>query len=188
MHNPFFLNNNTVLVLFTMIDKNKYSNVKGIPNRMIDYFLKPSKADNKIHVYKDEKGKPFLKNSKCYISITHSNKIIICALSDINIGVDTEYRRSIDQGCFHFINRLYANYFKINNLRDWVRFECSLKLRNLRLESASKNEILIKDVFEGINFEELSINKDYITFISSCEKIKKITYKYIPSKNILNHE
>ena len=49
-------------------------------------------------VYKDNKGKPYLKDCNKYISISHSDEYVVVAIGDSNIGVDIQricYREKI---------------------------------------------------------------------------------------------
>lgn len=43
-----------------------------------------------------EKGKPYAKNLPVHFSISHSGDIVICAVSDCEIGIDVEKIRSIN--------------------------------------------------------------------------------------------
>ena len=44
----------------------------------------------KVELCADEKGKPYIKDADCHISISHSGNLVLCALSPCPIGVDVE--------------------------------------------------------------------------------------------------
>lgn len=45
----------------------------------------------------DKSGKPYLFNSKFYISLTHSKEYVGCALSDTRVGIDIEQIRQVKE-------------------------------------------------------------------------------------------
>ena len=50
-----------------------------------------------IVFYKNEHGKPYLKDLPCYFNISHSGDFVVCAVSEKNeIGIDIEKIRPID--------------------------------------------------------------------------------------------
>ena len=52
-----------------------------------------------------EYGKPHLKSEECYFSLSHSNDIVFCALSDKEIGADVQIRSNAKQA---LINRCFC--------------------------------------------------------------------------------
>ncbi len=50
---------------------------------------------SKIKFYYSEKGKPFVRDVDLFFNISHSYDIVICGISDENIGVDIEKIRPI---------------------------------------------------------------------------------------------
>lgn len=46
--------------------------------------------------YKNEHGKPYLKDLPCYFNISHSGDFVVCAVSENEIGIDIEKIRPID--------------------------------------------------------------------------------------------
>lgn len=56
---------------------------------MLDFILR----DNNIYdynVYYNEYGKPYLDNG-LYFNISHSKNVIVCVISDREVGIDIEY-------------------------------------------------------------------------------------------------
>ena len=49
-----------------------------------------------IVFYKNEHGKPYLKDLPCYFNISHSGDFVVCAVSENEIGIDIEKIRPID--------------------------------------------------------------------------------------------
>ena len=49
-----------------------------------------------IVFYKNEHGKPYLKDLPCYFNISHSSDFVVCAVSENEIGIDIEKIRPID--------------------------------------------------------------------------------------------
>ncbi len=49
-----------------------------------------------IVFYKNEHGKPYLKDLPCYFNISHSRDFVVCAVSENEIGIDIEKIRPID--------------------------------------------------------------------------------------------
>lgn len=45
-----------------------------------------------------ENGRPFLKDSKLFISISHSDEMVVCAVSDRAVGIDIERLKPIKAG------------------------------------------------------------------------------------------
>ncbi len=52
--------------------------------------------EEKIEFARTENGKPYALNADIYFNISHSKDIVICAVSDSEIGVDAELIRDID--------------------------------------------------------------------------------------------
>ncbi|PTT75371.1 4'-phosphopantetheinyl transferase family protein, partial [Chryseobacterium sp. HMWF001] len=116
----------------------------------------------KINIIKGKNGEPFIENSPYYISISHSHQLLICALSLEPIGIDLEMKKEIDEKCYRFINKLYQHIIPIHNMNDWVQLEALVKLLQLRLDDAYKNEINIHSFF----FENINIDNKYICTLS----------------------
>lgn len=47
-------------------------------------------------IVRNEHGKPFLKSGEVYFNLSHSGDMAVCALSDTEVGVDTERMKKAD--------------------------------------------------------------------------------------------
>ena len=114
-------------------------------------------------IFKTEKyGKSYISNHEdIYFNLSHSNKIVLCAISDMEVGADIEYNDpAIDLNIArnYFYNSEYENIMSAKNSSDeffkyWVLKESYMKYTglgmNLELDSF---EIMIKD--------EITVNKN----------------------------
>lgn len=79
----------------------------------------------------NEHGKPFLEHGP-FFSLSHSRKYAVLAVSDDEIGIDTEMNRDIDIGiikrCFTDDEAEFAVLSTENYLRIWTAKEAVLKL------------------------------------------------------------
>lgn len=107
-------------------------------------------------IFKTEKyGKAYISNHEnIHFNLSHSGKIVLCAISDMEVGVDVEYiDREIDLNIakHYFYNREYENIMNAKNrpeefFKYWVLKESYMKYTglgmNLKLNSF---EIIIED-------------------------------------------
>ncbi len=63
-----------------------------------------SADETAIVFYKNEHGKPYLKDLPCHFNISHSGDFVVCAISENEIGIDIEKIRPID---FKIANRVF---------------------------------------------------------------------------------
>ena len=63
--------------------------------------LKAGKTQTKIET--DESGKPFINESGLYISISHSEEAVACALSEKPIGIDIEKIKPVSQKLIEYV-------------------------------------------------------------------------------------
>ncbi|KAA3625897.1 MAG: hypothetical protein DWQ02_20835 [Bacteroidetes bacterium] len=172
--------NNEVLILYSRSKKNNSGqHIKRTSTSILDSFFRTHFNKSDVRIIKDQRGKPQLNVPGIHLSISHSGEVTICALSRMEIGVDVELERPVSDKCFDLINKLYARYFKVNNLEDWVKFESALKLKNLRLDSVAKKEKIAHNVFENIEFQEIKLFDNYKSFVCAEHKIETIRYQYI---------
>ena len=109
----------------------------------------------------NENNKPYLKNSKAYFNISHSNTFVVCAINSSPIGVDIEkimsYSTDICNYCF---SEKEHNSIKLSNNPDieftklWCTKESQIKLKGKKLSN-------IKDVFNNIKTYTIKY-KNYI--------------------------
>ena len=132
-------------------------------------------------------GKPFFERSNIQFNITHSQHLVICAITaNHEIGIDVEYQKPIDLSDFRFqmtdkewqwistAENPEASFYEY-----WTKKEAIIKAvgkgfsANLKSFEiiASKNEVL----FEQINWKlkMLQINPDYICHLA-LNKVKQI--------------
>lgn len=119
-----------------------------------------------------DNGKPYFKNDNIHFSISHSNDLSVCALSDKEIGVDTEKIKAfnpklIDRICLdeekQYIGNSSERFFQI-----WTAKEAYSKLTGLGLSIGLKNiEVDIKNL--EVQGKKLTIKTigDYIISIVS---------------------
>ena len=107
-------------------------------------------------IFKTEKyGKAYISNHEnIHFNLSHSGKIVLCAISDMEVGADVEYiDREIDLNIakHYFYNREYENIMNAKNrpeefFKYWVLKESYMKYTglgmNLNLDSF---EIIIED-------------------------------------------
>ncbi len=66
-----------------------------------ELLFKKGKSEFKIET--DENGKPFLKDSNLFISISHSYDLVACAVSDKPIGIDIEKIRPVSRKLIEYV-------------------------------------------------------------------------------------
>lgn len=141
-------------------------------------------------VFETEKyGKAYISNHEnIYFNLSHSGKIVLCAISDMEVGVDVEYidpKIDLNIARNYFYNGEYENIMKAQNRADeffryWVLKESYMKYTgiglNLKLNSF---EILIEDTIrlkndkENLKFNLFDIEK-YKIGITSHYYINKL--------------
>lgn len=52
---------------------------------------------NDITIEKTERGKPYLAGQSLHISVSHTQGFVCCAVSEVPVGVDCEYLRSVPE-------------------------------------------------------------------------------------------
>lgn len=107
-------------------------------------------------IFKTEKyGKAYISNHEnIYFNLSHSGKMVLCAISDKEVGVDVEYidpEIDLDIAKHYFYNSEYENIMNAENRSEeffkyWVLKESYMKYTglgmNLKLDAF---EIIIKD-------------------------------------------
>ena len=135
-------------------------------------------------------GKAYISNyENIYFNLSHSNKLVACAISDNEVGVDVELvYPSIDLKIakHYFYNKEYENIMNSNNpenefFRYWVLKESYMKYTglgfHLKLDSFEiviNNEIKLKNDKRNIKFSLFDIN-NYKLAIASNYNVKKVT-------------
>lgn len=137
-------------------------------------------------------GKSYISNHEnIYFNLSHSGKVVLCAISDMEVGVDVEYiDHEIDLNIAqnYFYNREYENIMNAENRPDeffkyWVLKESYMKYTgfgmNLKLDSF---EIVIEDKIrlrkdnENLKFNLFNVKNYKIGTASHYDVSKLIEY------------
>ena len=128
-------------------------------------------------LFKTEKyGKAYISNfENVYFNLSHSGKMVLCAISDREVGADVEYNDpaiDLDIAKHYFYNSEYENIMNADNPSDeffkyWVLKESYMKYTglgmNLNLDSFEiiiEDEISLKNDKENLKFNLFNI-KNY---------------------------
>lgn len=134
-------------------------------------------------IFKTEKyGKAYISNyENIYFNLSHSGKMVLCAISDMEVGADIEYIDSeidLDIAKHYFYNSEYESIMKSENSADeffkyWVLKESYMKYTglgmNLKLDSFEimiEDKIRLKNDNNDLKFNLFGI-KDYKIGIAS---------------------
>ena len=77
-----------------------------------DVGAKAAGSDRKPVIERTDKGKPFLAESNVHLSVSHSEDMLVVALSDEEIGIDLQHKRQVN------IGRIASRFFS----RDEVEY------------------------------------------------------------------
>lgn len=115
-----------------------------------------------------EKGKPFAVNAEIRFNVSHSGKMVVCAISDKEIGIDIEKIRTVNHRAaerfateseIDYINSEADGFFKIWTLKE-AYFKCIGTGLGADIKSVSfnisENEIICSE--QGFNcfFKEIA--------------------------------
>ncbi|MBE6499235.1 MAG: 4'-phosphopantetheinyl transferase superfamily protein [Methanobrevibacter thaueri] len=155
---------------------------------LLDKLLCEEGITNPVFEY-GKYGKAYISNyENIYFNMSHSNKLVACAISDSEVGIDIEMcDPTIDLNIakHYFYNSEYENIQKSKNqlnefFKYWVLKESYMKYTgegfNKKLDSFEiiiNNEITLKNNPENIKFSLFEI-KNYKLAISSKYPVKKI--------------
>lgn len=98
--------------------------------------LKHMLHDNNIIVYKDSNGKPFIKNSNYYFSVSHSANKMALIISNHPVGIDMEIIRKYDSKLLKYLN-IKSNLSNKDFFKEWTKREAYIKKNNLKLSNIS---------------------------------------------------
>ena len=119
-------------------------------------------------------GKPYFKGLKVFhnihFNISHSGNIVLCAVGNIEVGVDIEEIKGKQDGIvnryFSKLEKEYCNLYNYGFYKIWTRKESYLKLESKSIIELEKTPTMVED--RGIvnkvgNYEfiELKIHPDY---------------------------
>ena len=140
----------------------------------------------------EEYGKAYISNfENIYFNLSHSGKMVLCAISDREVGVDIEYiDHEIDLSIaqHYFYNKEYESIMNSQNPADeffkyWVLKESYMKYTglgmNLKLDSFEikiEDKIELKNDDEGLKFNLFNLENYKIGIASHYEVSDLIEY------------
>ena len=144
-------------------------------------------------LFKTEKyGKAYRSNfENVYFNLSHSGKMVLCAISDREVGVDIEYsdpKIDLNIAKLYFYNGEYESIMNSQNPADeffkyWVLKESYMKYTglgmNLKLDSFEikiGDEIKLKNDDEGLKFNLFNVENYKIGIASHYEVSNLIEY------------
>lgn len=95
------------------------------------YLIKGREYVDRFDVYKNQNGKPFLRNSKKFISVTHFDKWTLVVVCKKPIGVDVERIRCVDAHLKSYLG--IKNSGRYSFFKEWTRREAYIKKHDLVL-------------------------------------------------------
>lgn len=156
-----------------------YNKVKGHTRENTDELIKKScihRFGKACEITRNEYGKPYLKDSDSYISVTHTDSIVLIAIWDAEFGIDCEKKDRIiknpEKICEKYFLPEETAYIGNNNekfLETWVKKEAFIKFSGKGLRDIKKAETLSPNGF----YTDFS-DEENIIFTFSEKKIKKI--------------
>lgn len=151
------------------------------------YFKKPLNIND---IFKDKNNKPIFLNKNLFFNISHSKDYVCCCLAPINVGVDIEQPRKINQNALKkFLNKDDNNYsddyLKVWNIKEAYSKYLGVGLK-LNFVSLSINNIkqkanvydflyeIEKDTIYGCVCFDKNINLNVnVNFLENIENILK---------------
>ena len=144
-------------------------------------------------LFKTEKyGKAYISNfENVYFNLSHSGKMVLCAISDREVGVDIEYsdpKIDLNIAKLYFYNGEYESIMNSQNPADeffkyWILKESYMKYTglgmNLKLDSFEikiGDEIKLKNDDEGLKFNLFNVENYKIGIASHYEVSNLIEY------------
>ena len=155
---------------------------------LFSYMIKKENIDPEI-VY-NEYGKPYFKNSNLYFNISHSNKKIIIALSDAELGIDIQKVSNYDEERIDKLaKRIYNdndyNYFNndenVTFTQIWTIKEAYLKYLGYGLIK-NLHDIVVEYNTNNVYLMNRNASNFY-TCYSGDYIVSVVTDKNIPNNN-----
>ncbi len=114
-----------------------------------------------IHVKYKENGKPYISGrDDIFISISHSDNFIVCAVSDSPVGIDTEkirqYNPKLANKYFTEEDIAYISNSDKAFTEIWTKKEAALKISGEGIKGIKNPEL-----FKGVEYETI-IFEDYV--------------------------
>ena len=108
---------------------------------------------NNITILENEYGKPYIKDSNIYYSISHSNNLVMVAIDDKTIGIDIQFIKNKNKNDFILNESEYKyNYIEIFSLKESY------------IKCIGSNINHMKDIIFNLD-NGISSNKDEYEFI-----------------------
>ncbi|WP_067040867.1 4'-phosphopantetheinyl transferase superfamily protein [Methanobrevibacter sp. YE315] len=176
--------------------KNKVDNFKFEKDKklsagayfLLDKLLKEECIENPIFEI-GEFGKAYISNyENIYFNLSHSGKLVACAISDREVGLDIElidYSIELDIAKNFFFNSEYKNIIKSKNPQDeffryWVLKESYMKYTGLgfnldldKFEIILDKEIRLKNDNDDLKFSLFDLN-DYKLAVCAKSNVKDV--------------
>ncbi len=110
-----------------------------------------------------ENGRPYIKNHKdIYISISHSMDLVVCAVSDIPVGIDTEKIRSCNPSVAKKVFGISTPLSDSDYTKEWTRTEAALKLKGRGISMCRDKKLLSGVGTESVLHEGYWITAAYL--------------------------
>lgn len=121
----------------------------------------------------EKNGKPYLKGyNNIYFSISHSHNIVVCAVSDREVGIDMERIRKTDYKATKFFVNDAENITREEYFLLWTKKEAKLKQKGSgifkedlkKLDVSDVKSFKYKDYFISISLENNSVRQNNKNF------------------------
>lgn len=148
---------------------------------------------NLISIELNKFGKPYLSHSKFFYNISHSKNIVVCALSDNEVGIDIQFLEKMD--ILPIISLLHKKEQKqIHSLEDFIKLwtikESYLKFLGMGLYKPL-NSFYIENshIFDNktkTKYKTFKLQKNYwTTVVSNNLDANNLLIKKIDNKHLL---
>ncbi len=165
----------------------KFCHSEGI--KLLKYALQKEYSYNlsEENIQKKEHGKPYIENAPFRFNISHCDGLVVCAVSENEIGIDAEAIRTVAdrvmKRCYSDSEVAYVNSFRDKDIeftKLWTLKESYVKLTGTGiatdLKAVSfdlKNATAFSD---DVSFSQLVINNKYIVSLCKEEKAERISF------------
>lgn len=131
-----------------------------------------------VNIVFNEYNKPYLENNSIYFNISHSGNMVVCAFSDLEIGVDIEKIKSFNKVKNLVFTKEEIEYLNNDNLlytKLWTIKESFIKYLGIPYDLKKVNIDLINNKINYLN-KELYFNTyiidNYVFTICSEYKLR----------------
>ena len=117
-------------------------------------------------------GKPYLVNSDLYFNISHSNRYVVCAIGEEELGIDIQFHKNKN------VDKIAA---RIMSVAEWQEYQSAGDKSKFFFDLWAKKESYIKYTGEGIRsdlrlldikayVQEIEVDEDYSCMLCAKEK------------------